>query len=487
MPPTSSGAKAATARPRRRTSTPSPTPPTLRWRSTGWKPARRRWSRSRSSSPGSATICAPATVASARASRSTAKSTTPENWLVDGVARAAAHLVSRDDQGRPAYGGTPSDSAVVQAIRELKARGSGSPLSVHPDGRGAGQRAAGPLQRPRLRHRPAGLSLAWANHLLAGRRLRRQPGQERRRRQSSRHILRRGSAIRLRRRRRACRVGRRSRRLGPAPDDPALRAPLRCGRRGRRLPDRLGLRAITQGEAAPRAIRQSPSSSTSPPTCARSRPGTKLSYDANGRSTSATIRRTARATSSSTSIRSGRTMGSILSASTTTCRSPTGATGSTISTPRVSTRSPTSTTCVRTSRAARATTGSMPAPPTAMPRCGPNHRRRRWPALGLPLQGRPQLVVEPASQPPRRRRGRRDDGWAPESKPIRFTEIGCPAVDRGPNQPNVFYDPKSAESFLPYFSRGWRDDAVQRRFLEAALGYWAEAGTTRSPASMAGG
>jgi hypothetical protein len=62
----------------------------------------------------------------------------------------------------------------------------------------------------------------------------------------------------------------------------------------------------------------------------------------------------------------------------------------------------------------------------------------------------------------------------PESKPIRFTEIGCPAVDRGPNQPNVFYDPKSAESFLPYFSRGWRDDAIQRRFLEAALGYWAE-------------
>jgi hypothetical protein len=64
--------------------------------------------------------------------------------------------------------------------------------------------------------------------------------------------------------------------------------------------------------------------------------------------------------------------------------------------------------------------------------------------------------------------------WVPESKPIRFTEIGCPAVDRGPNQPNVFYDPKSAESFLPYFSRGWRDDAVQRRFLEAVLGYWAE-------------
>ena len=57
------------------------------------------------------------------------------------------------------------------------------------------------------------------------------------------------------------------------------------------------------------------------------------------------------------------------SASTTTCRSPTGATGSTISTPRAPTRSPTSTTCAATSRAARASTGSTPAPPTARRRC----------------------------------------------------------------------------------------------------------------------
>jgi hypothetical protein len=52
-----------------------------------------------------------------------AKSTTPENWSVNGVVRGSAHLVSRDAQNRPAYGGTPSDSAVVQAIQELKARG----------------------------------------------------------------------------------------------------------------------------------------------------------------------------------------------------------------------------------------------------------------------------------------------------------------------------------------------------------------------------
>ena len=65
-----------------------------------------------------------------------AKTTTPENWSVDGVGRGAAHLVSRDDQDRPAYGGTPSDSAVVQAIQELKARGYRVTFyPVHPDGR----------------------------------------------------------------------------------------------------------------------------------------------------------------------------------------------------------------------------------------------------------------------------------------------------------------------------------------------------------------
>lgn len=63
--------------------------------------------------------------------------------------------------------------------------------------------------------------------------------------------------------------------------------------------------------------------------------------------------------------------------------------------------------------------------------------------------------------------------WVPESKPIRFTEFGCPAIDRGTNQPNVFHDPKSSESAAPYFSRGWRDDAIQRAYLEATALYWA--------------
>ncbi|HET7409349.1 MAG TPA: glycoside hydrolase/phage tail family protein, partial [Paracoccaceae bacterium] len=66
--------------------------------------------------------------------------------------------------------------------------------------------------------------------------------------------------------------------------------------------------------------------------------------------------------------------------------------------------------------------------------------------------------------------------WAPMSKPVWLTETGCPAIDLGSNRPNVFFDPKSSESTLPYGSRGARDDEMQRRFLQAKLGYWAEPG-----------
>ena len=64
--------------------------------------------------------------------------------------------------------------------------------------------------------------------------------------------------------------------------------------------------------------------------------------------------------------------------------------------------------------------------------------------------------------------------WVPRSKPFWLTEIGCPAIDKGANQPNVFYDPKSAESALPYFSGGTRDDLIQRRYLEAFLGFYSQ-------------
>ncbi|MBI5939160.1 MAG: glycoside hydrolase/phage tail family protein [Caulobacterales bacterium] len=64
--------------------------------------------------------------------------------------------------------------------------------------------------------------------------------------------------------------------------------------------------------------------------------------------------------------------------------------------------------------------------------------------------------------------------WIPCSKPIRLIEFGCPAVDKGANAPNLFIDPKSSESALPPFSSGARDDLGQRRTLEAVLGHFAD-------------
>lgn len=71
--------------------------------------------------------------------------------------------------------------------------------------------------------------------------------------------------------------------------------------------------------------------------------------------------------------------------------------------------------------------------------------------------------------------------WMPCSKPIWFTELGCPAVDKGPNQPNVFPDPKSAESALPYFSSGGRSDIAQRRFIDVHADYWDPSSPTFDP------
>jgi hypothetical protein len=64
--------------------------------------------------------------------------------------------------------------------------------------------------------------------------------------------------------------------------------------------------------------------------------------------------------------------------------------------------------------------------------------------------------------------------WVPQMKPIRLSEFGCAAVDRGGNAPNLFQDPKSAESALPPYSTGARSDLTQRRALEAVLGHFAQ-------------
>ncbi|MBL4854840.1 MAG: glycoside hydrolase/phage tail family protein [Robiginitomaculum sp.] len=77
--------------------------------------------------------------------------------------------------------------------------------------------------------------------------------------------------------------------------------------------------------------------------------------------------------------------------------------------------------------------------------------------------------------------------WVPQSKPIWFTEIGCPAIDKGANQPNVFWDPKSSESFAPYYSSAARDDLIQRRYIEIFLGYWQEDNNKNPVSSVYGG
>lgn len=62
--------------------------------------------------------------------------------------------------------------------------------------------------------------------------------------------------------------------------------------------------------------------------------------------------------------------------------------------------------------------------------------------------------------------------WVPGSKPVWFTEYGCAAIDKGANQPNRFLDPKSSESGLPYQSNGRRDDLIQMQYLRATVDYW---------------
>lgn len=64
--------------------------------------------------------------------------------------------------------------------------------------------------------------------------------------------------------------------------------------------------------------------------------------------------------------------------------------------------------------------------------------------------------------------------WVPGSKPIRFTEYGCAALDKGSNEPNRFLDVRSSESGLPRASNGRRDDFIQMQYLRAMHDYWSD-------------
>ena len=69
--------------------------------------------------------------------------------------------------------------------------------------------------------------------------------------------------------------------------------------------------------------------------------------------------------------------------------------------------------------------------------------------------------------------------WTPNSKSIITLEYGFAACDKSTNQPNVFFDPKSTESFTAYWSiwdpaneLGYlprRDDTIQALALRGGL------------------
>jgi len=61
--------------------------------------------------------------------------------------------------------------------------------------------------------------------------------------------------------------------------------------------------------------------------------------------------------------------------------------------------------------------------------------------------------------------------WTAKMKPVWFSELGFPSVDGCANQPNVFIDPDSVESFYPRGSRGRVDFLAQRTALDASIDY----------------
>ncbi|MCX7565165.1 glycoside hydrolase/phage tail family protein [Sulfitobacter sp. F26169L] len=71
-------------------------------------------------------------------------------------------------------------------------------------------------------------------------------------------------------------------------------------------------------------------------------------------------------------------------------------------------------------------------------------------------------------------RAEQPTGWLAGHKPVWFTEYGCAAIDKGTNQPNKFLDLKSSESSLPRHSDGARDDLIQMQYLRAMIDYWAQ-------------
>ena len=358
------------------------------------------------------------------------------SWAVAGLTRETAGVVSSHDGG-PAYGGTPSDAAVLAAIADLKARGLGVTLYplVMMD-----IAAGNPMGQPPY-------PVARADH----RRRRMAPGRWRRPCGGGGD----GDGWGLRRMVRhyaelavaaggvdALVIGSEMRGMTPLRDGAGAFPFVDCAgdAGGRGAGDR---RAGDEADLCARTGRSSPGCRSA-------------------------------ATSSSTSIRCG--LGRNIDAVGIDNYMPvaTGATGRTRRCGDAGRAVRPRRICEPGSRAARGTTGTMRRTPIASPGCGRRSPMARMASRGCGGSRTSRLVEQRAPQPGRAACARRTPtAWVPGSKPIWFTELGCGAVDKGANQPNVFGDPKSAEDGRPYFSTGAPDPLMQRQVLRAHLAHWA--------------
>jgi hypothetical protein len=107
--------------------------------------------------------------------------------------------------------------------------------------------------------------------------------------------------------------------------------------------------------------------------------------------------------------------------------------------------------------------------------CSPPDRRPLWDGTRKRLlwPNGAEARVYSAHDPERLRGPQFDAAWV--------DEYGCPAVDRGTNEPNKFVDPKSSESSLPKYSTGRRDDLIQMQYVRAVASHWGDA--ARNPVS----
>lgn len=81
-------------------------------------------------------------------------------------------------------------------------------------------------------------------------------------------------------------------------------------------------------------------------------------------------------------------------------------------------------------------------------------------------------------------RGTATTQWVPQSKSIVYTEYGCSSTMFGCNQPNVFFDPKSSESYIPWWgtvvynsggSPTWKPTysvEAMSLYIQAHASYW---------------